>query len=97
MRYADIAVARIPVIADADVVVIGGGPAGVGAAIRAARRGASTILIERFGSLGGINALGFMFITVDIGGRILRGISKEVMERLEEQVGIKALRWPGPI
>jgi hypothetical protein len=83
MRYADIAAARIPVVADADVVVIGGGPAGVGAAIRAARHGARTILIERFGSLGGINALGFMFITVDLGGRILRGVSKEIMERLE--------------
>ena len=36
-----------------DVVVAGGGPAGVCAAVSAARQGAKTLLIERFGILGG--------------------------------------------
>ncbi len=44
---------RIPVTAEADVVVVGGGPAGFGAATRAAQNGADTILIERFGGPGG--------------------------------------------
>jgi hypothetical protein len=42
-----------PVVGKADVVVLGGGPAGVAAAVAAARSGASTILVERYGFLGG--------------------------------------------
>lgn len=46
--------AREPAVIDsADVVVIGGGPGGFGAGIAAARRGAKTIVLERFGALGG--------------------------------------------
>lgn len=42
-----------PVVASADVVVAGGGPAGLGAALGAARSGASVVLCERYGFLGG--------------------------------------------
>ncbi|MDR1288336.1 MAG: FAD-dependent oxidoreductase [Treponema sp.] len=42
------------VLAEADVVVLGGGPAGIGAAIGAADAGASVIVVERYGFLGGI-------------------------------------------
>ncbi len=41
-----------------DVVVIGGGPAGVGAAIAAARAGADALLLERYGFFGGVAAYG---------------------------------------
>ena len=41
------------VIAKADVLVVGGGPAGLGAAIGAAAAGAEVILAERYGFLGG--------------------------------------------
>lgn len=44
---------EVPVLCEADVVVIGGGAAGIGAALGAGRTGAKTILIERFGCLGG--------------------------------------------
>src|SRR3990170_4643434 len=43
----------IPVLAEADVVVAGGGECGYAAAIGSARAGAKTILVERYGFLGG--------------------------------------------
>ncbi len=55
--------AQIPVTAEADIVIIGGGPAGFGAAMRAARSGAGTLLIEKFGSPGGATTNGFMSVT----------------------------------
>lgn len=44
---------KIPVLAKTDVLVVGGGPAGIAAAIAAARNGAKVILMERFASFGG--------------------------------------------
>lgn len=44
----------LPVLAETDVVVLGGGPAGMSAAIGAAREGVSVMLVERFGSFGGV-------------------------------------------
>ncbi|MDD4181119.1 MAG: FAD-dependent oxidoreductase, partial [Victivallaceae bacterium] len=49
---------NIPVIAEADVVVIGGGPGGMSAAVMAARQGAKTVLVERYGALGGMASFG---------------------------------------
>ena len=45
---------------DYDVIVVGSGPAGVGAAISAARNGAKTLLIESLGRVGGISTSGMM-------------------------------------
>jgi len=45
-------------ISDVDVLVVGGGPAGLGAAIAAARAGAKTMLLERYGFFGGVAAYG---------------------------------------
>jgi hypothetical protein len=44
---------KIPVVADVDVVVVGGGPGGVPAALAAARAGAKVMLVERYAFLGG--------------------------------------------
>ena len=48
----------IPVVKEADVIVVGGGPGGLGAAVMSARNGAKTILIERYGQLGGMASVG---------------------------------------
>ena len=45
---------QIPVLHEADVIVLGGGPGGIGAAVGAARNGAKTVLLERYGFLGGM-------------------------------------------
>ena len=49
---------EIPVIDQVDVLVVGGGPAGVAAALAAARRGAKTCIIEQFNCLGGVATSG---------------------------------------
>jgi hypothetical protein len=48
----------LPVIATADIVVVGGGPGGIGAAVMAARQGSKVILVERYGFLGGMASVG---------------------------------------
>ena len=45
---------RIPVVDSVDVLVVGGGPGGLGAAVMAGRCGCKTLLAERFGALGGM-------------------------------------------
>ena len=70
----------IPVYDEADVVVCGGGVAGVAAAVCAARMGARVILLERYGYLGGL-ATGGLVITVP---PLDNGINSEVRRRLEE-------------
>lgn len=53
MLYYHEAAQEVPVVRTYDVVIVGGGPAGTAAAIAAARAGAETLLVERFGYLGG--------------------------------------------
>lgn len=48
---------RIPVVADTDFLVVGGGPGGFGAAVAAAREGVKTLLVEASGALGGAAVL----------------------------------------
>ena len=45
---------QIPILAEIDVLVVGGGPAGTAAAIAASRTGAETYLVERYNHLGGL-------------------------------------------
>lgn len=45
---------HIPVHAEVDVLVIGSGPSGLGAAVTAARAGVSVLLLERYGCMGGV-------------------------------------------
>jgi hypothetical protein len=72
---------QIPVLSEAEVIVVGGGPAGVGAALASARTGAETILIDRFGSLGGLQTQGnnsiFSFVDPELHG----GIIQEILDR----------------
>jgi len=51
---------QTPVAADVDVLVVGAGPTGLGAALAAAREGARTLVIERHGMLGGVWTAGLL-------------------------------------
>jgi glycine/D-amino acid oxidase-like deaminating enzyme len=76
----------VPVRHETEVLVVGGGSAGVAAAMAAARAGAGTLLVERTGSLGGLASGGLilLLLTLDDGrGRpVVGGICQEVVERL---------------
>lgn len=65
-----------------DVIVVGSGPAGIGAAVSAGRNGAKTLLIESCGRVGGISTSGMMsHFTGTVGNRIYH----EVLERASEK------------
>ena len=70
-----------------DVVVIGGGPGGLAAAITAARSGASVLLVERNGYLGGQLGSGLPFLAFldKKRRRIIGGFAQEFVERLEKE------------
>jgi hypothetical protein len=66
-RLVDIKSRRIPVAAEVDVIVVGGGPTGVGAALAAAGEGAHVLLVERHGLLGGMWTAGLVNPVFDSG------------------------------
>jgi hypothetical protein len=73
----------VPVLTETDVVVCGGGPAGIAAACCAARHGADVLLLERWPSVGGMatNALVNIWHTSDRAKVVIRGIVQEAIER----------------
>jgi flavin-dependent dehydrogenase len=79
---------EIPVFADVDVIVVGGGPAGIGAALAAARNGATTILVEQFGSLGGMQTQCFNSCFSFVDPEIQGGIIQDIMDRLRKGGGM---------
>lgn len=83
---------KIPVYGRVDVAVAGGGPAGVCAALAAARQGMRVVLVERMGFMGGVNTAsgvnGIGGWQHDFDGQPLAaGIGREIMERLAELGG----------
>jgi glycine/D-amino acid oxidase-like deaminating enzyme len=77
---------RLRVASRADVVVVGGGPAGFTAAIAASRQGASVCLIERYPYLGGLASGGMVLVLDDMcaGAEItVRGICAELVDRMQ--------------
>ena len=86
---------EIPVAGRSDVLVVGAGPAGIGAALAAARAGAKTQLIETAGCLGGVWTAGMLTKIID-GGR-KTGIMQEILRAMAARGSDVAKKTKGEI
>ncbi len=92
---------ELPITRDVDVLVIGGGPAGLAAAIASARHGAETVLVERFGYLGGTATASLMACINGFRNQVepddtqtVRGIAEEIVLQLKELDGLGQSPYP---
>lgn len=82
---------ELPILDKTDVLIVGGGPAGVAAAIAAKRVGASVTLVERYGHFGGLWTGGLVLLVIGHivkgGKQVCQGIGEEIMRRLDKLDG----------
>jgi hypothetical protein len=86
---------RVPIYGEYEVAVLGGGPAGIAAAVAAARAGRRTLLIERYGFLGGMGTAAgvtnFCGLHANVHGqahRVVQGIASDLLDRIDRLDGL---------
>ena len=86
---------QTPVLGDYDVVVLGGGPAGIMAATSAAALGSQTLLVEHYGFLGGMGTAAgvtnFCGLHANVFGevqQVVHGLTDELLERMRQLDGL---------
>lgn len=82
---------QTPVVAEYDVIVVGGGPAGFAAAVCAAREGAKTCIIEQCGGIGGVATSGLMSHWT---GNTQGGFYEEILQRSAEKPELRQTIHP---
>ena len=88
---------EVPILEDVDVLVVGGGMAGVGAAVAAGRAGLKTLVVEYFGCLGGNGTSGMVnnFCGYTTSGpnkvQIVQGIGGEIHKKLFQRNGVSSM------
>jgi len=79
---------ELPLLHKTDVLVVGGGPAGVTAAIAAKRAGAEVALVERYGHFGGLWTGGLVVLVIGhfVTGKkqVCQGIGEKMLKRLDK-------------
>ncbi len=89
---------RTPVAAEVDVLVVGAGPAGIGAAVGAARAGATTLLVEKHGCVGGMLTAGSVLNIRQFNDKqrlIIGGVGAELAERIKQSGGTQHVPTEG--
>jgi hypothetical protein len=88
---------HVPLYGEYEVAVLGGGPAGIAAAVAAARAGRRTLLIERYGFLGGMGTAAgvtnFCGLHANVYGqmhRVVQGIASDLLSRIDRLGGLNA-------
>src|SRR6516164_5358831 len=88
---------KVPLYGEYEVAVLGGGPAGIAAAVAAARAGRRTLLIERYGFLGGMGTAAgvtnFCGLHANVYGemrRVVQGVASDLLARIDRIGGLNA-------
>jgi hypothetical protein len=88
---------QVPLYGEYEVAVLGGGPAGIAAAVAAARAGRRTVLIERYGFLGGMGTAAgvtnFCGLHANVHGemhRVVQGVASDLLGRIDSLGGLNA-------
>jgi len=86
---------QTPILGEYEVVVLGGGPAGIAAAAAAAQHGRKVLLVERYGFLGGMGTAAgvtnFCGLHANVFGeikRVVHGVADELLERIDRLGGL---------